>query len=133
MNILFLRGAMLNWLIVCDLSTHSRIFHSFFYFAMVVSSYVKVWWCRTSSLFLEKSRCSSLCVYLIGSTGVKWNKLRQISHCVNKTGSSWKWKVKIVHPLNSDWKGRSDWLENNNKLTSQAPSSTTFKLFVVKG
>ena len=39
------------------------------------------------------------------------------------------WKVEIVYPLNSDCKGRSDWLADNNNLTSRASSSPT----LVKG
>ena len=50
-----------------------------------------------------------------------------ISHCENRICSYLKWKVKIVYPLNSDWKDRSDWWEDNNNLRSRASSSPTFK------
>ena len=42
-------------------------------------------------------------------------------------------KVKIVYPLNSDWKDRSDWLTDNIKLTSQASSSPTFVKGLCRG
>ena len=32
---------------------------------------------------------------MIGSTGIKWKQLLKISHYVNKTCSSLKWKVKM--------------------------------------
>ena len=60
------------------------------------------------------------------STSSIWNQSQTIFYCVKKSCSSLKWKMKIVHPLNSDWIDRSDWLADNNNLTSRASSSPTF-------
>ena len=77
--------------------------------------------------YLYSINWQKLGFYLIGSTGIIWNQLQTISHCENKTCSYLKWKVKIVYPLISDWKDRSDWLADNNNLTPRASSSPTFK------
>ena len=59
----------------------------------------------TSTLFHDKSHKLKLGFHLIGSTVIIWNQSQTISHCINKTCSSLKWKVKIVYPLK-----RSFWL-----------------------
>ena len=84
----------------------------------VISYLYKIPWQKCLSkvgLLLEKLGTRS-------STGIIWNQIQTISHshCVNKTCSWLKWKVKIVCPLNSDWKDRSNWLADNNNLTSRA-------------
>ena len=43
------------------------------------------------------------------------------------------WKVKIVHPVNSDWKYRSDCLADMNNLTSRASASPTFHSYFCQG
>ena len=90
------------------------------------SSQVKVLWYHTSTQSLDKSSYWKLGFYLIGSRGIICNQLQMISHCVNKACSSLNWKVKIVNQLNSDWKGRSDLLADNNNLMSGASTSHTF-------
>ena len=80
---------------------------------------VKVSWHCISTQSPDKSPYWKLGFCLIGSRGIIWNQLQTFSHCVIKTWFLLKWKVKIVYPLNSVWKDRSDWLSDNNNLTSR--------------
>ena len=69
---------------------------------------------------------------LIGSTGIIWNQSQTISHCV-KNMFFVEMECENCLSLNSDWKDRSDWLADNNNLTSRASSSPTFVKVLCKG
>ena len=97
------------------------------------SSQVKVLWYLTSTQSLDKSRYWKLGLYLIGSTGIIWNQLQTISHCVDKTSFSLKCKVKIVYPLNSDWKDCSDWLETITIVRHRHLQSRLFDIDFYQG
>ena len=77
----------------------------------------------TSTRSLDKSCFWMLGFYLICSTGIRWNQLQKICHCVTNLKMFF---IEMENENCEDWKSSSDWLADNN-IMSRASSSATFR------